>query len=383
MNAALPPLPEMRRALSRRDPGYDGLFYFAVRTTGSFCRPSCSSKKAKPANVEFFPDVRAARFAGYRPSKRCRPLEATGAAPAWVDRLLQLIERDPQARIRNTQLRAMGIEPARARRHFQRRYGMTFQAYARARRLGRAFEQIKQGESMDDVALGHSFESSSGFREAFARAFGSAPGASREAECLKVTWLESPVGPLLAAANDKHVVLLEFTERRMLEAQFDTLRRRFGLPIVPGDNAVLAQLKRELAEYFDGKRKRFTVPLSYPGTPFQQKVWDALQEIPYGQTRSYEDIARAVGSISAVRAVGQTNGLNRICIVIPCHRVVNKDGKLGGYGGGLWRKQALLMLEQGQAIKGTDTFALTSPAAPISSLRKGVSPRQWSWLKHG
>jgi AraC family transcriptional regulator of adaptative response/methylated-DNA-[protein]-cysteine methyltransferase len=363
---AMPSVPEMRRAWQRSDAGYDGLFYFGVKTTGIFCRPSCTAKKPLAKNVQYFDSVRAASFAGYRACKRCKPLEATGAAPAWMQRLLALIERNPQARIRNAQLRKMGVEPARARRHFQKHFGMSFQAYARARRLGRAFEQIKQGKPMDDVAVG--YESQSGFREAFNKAFGTAPRDARDTDVIKVTWLESPVGPLLAAATSRAVVLLEFTERRMLEAQFDTLRRRFKAPIVPGDNPHLAKLRQELAEYFEGKRKDFTVPLNYPGTPFQQKVWDALLEIPYGETRSYEDIARKVGSASAVRAVGQTNGLNRICIVIPCHRVVNKDGKLGGYGGGLWRKQALLTLEQGQKAISYE------PPAPQA---------QWAWLKHG
>lgn len=366
--AALPPVPEMQRAWLRSNGDYDGVFYFGVRTTGIFCRPSCTAKKPLARNVEYFRTVREASFAGYRPCKRCRPLEATGATPLWMQRLLALIERNPQARIRNAQLRALGIEPARARRHFQKHYGMTFQAYARARRLGRAFEQIKKGNPMDDVALGGGYESHSGFREAFTRAFGKAPGAARAADCLQVTWLESPLGPLLAAADSRHVVLLEFTERRMLEAQFDTLRRRFKTAILPGENEHLRKLKRELAEYFEGRLERFTVPLNYPGTPFQQKVWDELLKIPYGETRSYEDIARAVGSAAAVRAVGQTNGLNRICIVIPCHRVVNKDGKLGGYGGGLWRKQALLTLEQGQKPMQLQ------PPAPNA---------QWAWLKHG
>jgi AraC family transcriptional regulator of adaptative response/methylated-DNA-[protein]-cysteine methyltransferase len=365
---AIPSVPAMQRALSRRDAAFDGLFYFGVRTTGIFCRPSCTAKKALARNVEFFASVREASFAGYRPCKRCHPLEATGQTPGWVRRLLERIERDPAARIRNTQLRALGIEPARARRHFLKHYGMTFQAYARARRLGRAFEQIKRGISMDQVAMGQGYESQSGFREAFAKAFGQAPGDTRDADCIRVTWLESPLGPLLAAATSRAVVLLEFTERRMLETQFDTLRRRFKVPIVPGDNAHLVKLKEELAEYFDGRRTRFSVPLNYPGTPFQQKVWDELLKIPYGETRSYEDIARKVGSASAVRAVGQTNGLNRICVVIPCHRVVNKDGKLGGYGGGLWRKQALLTLEQGQ-----QQMDMSAPAPQA----------QWGWLKHG
>lgn len=345
---AMPPVAEMQRALTRRDAAFDGLFYFGVRTTGIFCRPSCSARKPLPGNVEYFASVREAAFAGYRPCKRCHPLQAGGAAPAWVQRLLARIEREPQARLRNAQLRTLGIDPARARRYFLKHYGMTFQAYARARRLGRAFEQIKRGISMDEVALGQGFESQSGFREAFARTFGRAPGASREADCLRVTWLESPLGPLVAAASEDKLVLLEFSERRMLETQFDTLRRRFRTGIVPGDNELLARLKRELAEYFTGRRRQFSVPLDYPGTEFQHKVWRALLDIPYGETCSYEDIARAVGAPRAVRAVGTANGCNRIAIVIPCHRVVNKGGKLGGYGGGLWRKQALLALEKGQ-----------------------------------
>ena len=365
----LPPVPEMQRAWIQGDASYDGVFYLGVRTTGIFCKPSCKPpRRPLPKNVEYFRNVREAAFAGYRPCKRCKPLEANGATPLWVQRLLARIEKDPSARINNVQLRGMGIDPARARRHFKKQFGMTFQGYARARRLGRAFEQIKQGDSMDEVALGQGYESQSGFREAFARTFGKAPGAAKDADPIQVTWLESPLGPLLAAADSRHVVLLEFTERRMLETQFDTLRRRFKAAIVPGENALLKQLRQELVEYFDGRRQRFTVPLIYPGTPFQQKVWDELLKIPYGETRSYEDIARAVGSASAVRAVGQTNGLNRICVVIPCHRVVNKDGKLGGYGGGLWRKQALLELEQGQAQM---------------NLRAPEPQAQWAWLKHG
>ena len=116
---------------------------------------------------------------------------------------------------------------------------------------------------------------------------------------------------------------------------------------MPGENAHLTKLKAELQEYFAGRLKKFSIPIVYPGTPFQQRVWTGLIEIPYGETRSYEELARIVGSPDGQRAVGHANGTNRIAIVIPCHRVVNKDGKLGGYGGGLWRKQYLLDLEKG------------------------------------
>src|SRR5262249_32136012 len=142
------------------------------------------------------------------------------------------------------------------------------------------------------------------------------------------------------------ICLLEFTDRRALETQLATVRRRFACAMVPGEHDLLERLQDELDEYFAGTRTEFTVPLVYPGSPFQRQVWEQLLQIPYGETRSYEDVARAVGTPAGQRAVGMANGQNRIAIVIPCHRVVNKDGRLGGYGGGLWRKQFLLDLER-------------------------------------
>jgi AraC family transcriptional regulator of adaptative response/methylated-DNA-[protein]-cysteine methyltransferase len=137
----------------------------------------------------------------------------------------------------------------------------------------------------------------------------------------------------------------------MLEAQLTKLKRLFPSGSVPGENPHLQQLRKELESYFDGTLQQFKVPLVYPGTPFQVRVWKELLQIPYGATRSYEEMAHRVGSPDAVRAVGTANGMNRIAIVIPCHRVVNKSGKLGGYGGGLWRKQFLLNLENSSQQK--------------------------------
>jgi AraC family transcriptional regulator of adaptative response/methylated-DNA-[protein]-cysteine methyltransferase len=212
--------------------------------------------------------------------------------------------------------------------------------------MSTALEQIRQGSDLDDVALGNGYESHSGFREAFLKTFGQPPGHCRKADCLVMDVVESPVGPLLVAAQDSGVCLLEFTDRRVLDQQLATLRRRFGSGLVPGRHRYLDQLQEELAEYFAGTRTDFQVPLVYAGTAFQQKVWDGLRKIPYGQTLSYEALAAAIGAPGAQRAVGRANGQNRIAIVIPCHRVVNKDGQLGGYGGGLWRKQFLLDLER-------------------------------------
>jgi AraC family transcriptional regulator of adaptative response/methylated-DNA-[protein]-cysteine methyltransferase len=335
----------MRRAYLAGDAGYEGRFLVAVRTTGIFCRPTCPARKPRPDNVEFFGEARAALAAGYRPCKRCRPMEADDQ-PACARQLLADVEGAPAAHLTESDLRKRGIDPATARRHFQRRFGMTFQAYARARRLGRALHQIREGSSLDDAVFANGYDSHSGFREAFARMFGKPPGRIRGQDCVTVHWLTSPLGPLVAGATQGGVCLLEFTDRRMLETQFTTVRRRFRAPIVPGKTEHLARLADELADYFAGKLREFTVPLVYPGTAFQRRVWEGLLQIPYGQTESYEALANRIGSPGAQRAVGRANGLNRIAIVIPCHRVINKDGQLGGYGGGLRRKEFLLRLER-------------------------------------
>jgi AraC family transcriptional regulator of adaptative response/methylated-DNA-[protein]-cysteine methyltransferase len=347
----LPPVREMQRAYLRSDASYDGVFYLGVRTTGVFCRPSCHARKPKVENVEFFAAPKQALFAGYRPCLKCHPLKAD-EEPAWVRRLIDHVETRPQERIRERDLRAMRIEPARVRRYFAARYGLTFQAYCRARRLARAFERIRSGQSIDDAVFDTGYESHSGFRDAFRAAFGTPPGSVRQgamtstaAAAITLAWIETPLGPMIAGANDSGVCVLEFTDRRMLEQQLATLRKRFNAAFVPGEHRYLDRLRTELQEYFAGTRQTFAVPLTAPGTPFEERVWRALQAIPYGETRSYADIAREVGSPAAVRAVGRANGMNRIAIVIPCHRVVNKSGELGGYGGGLWRKRRLLHLE--------------------------------------
>ena len=217
--------------------------------------------------------------------------------------------------------------------------------------MSNALEKIRLGEGLDEVAFDSGYESLSGFRERFADLIGAPPGRARDADCIRMAWVESPLGPLVAGARAEGVCLLEFTDRRMLEAQCATLKRRFRCALVPGENDHLAQLKAELAEYFAGRRRAFDVPLLVPGTPFQERVWRELLAIPYGETRSYEDLARTLGNADAQRAVGRANGMNRIAIVIPCHRVVNKTGELGGYGGGLWRKHRLLALERGGAAE--------------------------------
>ncbi|MFH1017680.1 MAG: methylated-DNA--[protein]-cysteine S-methyltransferase [Pseudomonadota bacterium] len=336
----------MKKAFFNRDASYDGIFLTGVRTTGIFCRPTCPAKRPLPEHLAFFGTAQEALFAGYRPCKRCRPLQIGDSQPEWLAQLLTELDESPAARIRDGELQSRGLDPVHVRRYFRRNYGMTFQAYSRGLRMSKAFRQIRQGGDLDDAALDHGYESNSGFREAFFRTFGAPPGKSRDGNCVTVAWIESPLGPLVAGTTDKGICLLEFTDRRMLETQFKILKKHFAGPWVPGLHPHLARLREELAQYFAGTRMEFAVPLDFPGSVFQQKVWGELRRIPYGQTCSYDDLARRLGNPNAMRAVGGANGKNRIAILLPCHRVVNKDGELGGYGGGLWRKRFLLDLER-------------------------------------
>jgi AraC family transcriptional regulator, regulatory protein of adaptative response / methylated-DNA-[protein]-cysteine methyltransferase len=337
---------EMMRALMDRDRTFDGLFFAEITTTMIFCRPSCPAKKPKPEHVEFYDTAKEALFAGFRPCRRCRPLQPTESAPAWVDALIERVEADPSKRIPDHELRTEGLDPAAVRRHFLKSCNMTFQAYCRSRRLGAAFSAIRSGASIDDAVFGYSWESHSGFREAFTKAAAVPPGKARTADFIRLAWIDTPLGPMAAGATEKALCLLEFTDRRMIEAQLVTVKHRFHMPLLPGDSPIFELLKKELAEYFDRKRTTFSVPFEYPGTDFQRRVWDALIRIPFGETRRYADLAKELGVPGAARAVGHANGLNRIAILIPCHRVINADGGLGGYGGGLWRKLRLLETER-------------------------------------
>jgi AraC family transcriptional regulator of adaptative response/methylated-DNA-[protein]-cysteine methyltransferase len=342
----LPGPQEMYGALLRRDPAYDGLFVVGVRTTGIFCRPTCAAKKPQARNIEYFPTAREALLAGYRPCKRCRPLANGGCPPAWVERLLQRVDRAPTARVTDADLREMSIDPTRARRYFKNHYGMTFHAYHRTRRMGLALAEVRRGRDLTDVGYRHGFDSPSGFRDAFARVFGRPPGRSRGLACRSARWLDTPLGAMVAVAGPEGLSLLEFADRRGLESQIASLRKRLGCTIVPGPAEPLDVIADELARYFAGTLTRFTVPLELAGTPFQLAVWRRLMEIPYSETLSYSRLADHVGRPGAQRAVGRANGDNRLAIVVPCHRVVRADGSLCGYGGGLWRKQWLLDHEQ-------------------------------------
>jgi AraC family transcriptional regulator of adaptative response/methylated-DNA-[protein]-cysteine methyltransferase len=337
----MPSTDEMYQALVERDPTFEGLFFACVRTTGIFCRPTCGARKPLRENVEFAATASEALSLGYRPCRVCHPTSVS-EDPAWLASLLDEIASAPGTRLRDAELRARDLDPVQVRRAFKRRFGMTFQAYQRACRLGTAIRGLRQGHATLDAAFDAGFESDSGFREAFERVFGMSPGRARDAAVLVAAPLDTPLGPMVAIAGDEGLELLEFVDRRALEQELSTLRRRLASAIVPGEHPVLSGLAGQLREYFDGTRHTFDLPLRPRGSEFQLRVWRALCAIPYGTTTSYAEMARRVGSPAAVRAVGTTNGRNQMAIVIPCHRVIASDGSLSGYGGGRWRKQWLL-----------------------------------------
>jgi len=336
----------MYKALVDKDVAYEGTFVAAVKTTGVFCRPTCTARKPKKENVEFFKTTKEALAKGYRPCKICRPLERFGKTPDFVKRVLDEISVDPSKKFRDRDLIASGIEPSKIRRWFLKNHGVTFHAYQRMFRINTAFKKIREGESVTSVAFDSGYESLSGFNESFKSIFGVAPSNSKEKQVINITRLETPLGTMFACATEQGICLLEFTDRKMLETEFKTLAKRLNANIIQGDNQHFEMLKKELEEYFDGGRKEFTVPLFTPGTEFQQSVWNLLQTIPYGATRSYKQQAIALSRPEAIRAVANANGMNRISIIIPCHRVIGEDGNLTGYGGGLWRKKWLLDFEK-------------------------------------
>jgi len=343
---ALPPESVMLSAFLDGDASFDGVFVTAVRTTGIFCRPSCPARKPRRENVRFFGSPREALAAGYRPCRRCRPMEPVGRPPDWLGPLLRDVDADPTRRWSDADLRARGLAPERVRRWFRRHHGMTFHAYSRARRLGTALGSVKEGSDVTRAAYESGWDSLSGFQEAFRQWFGESPTAAAGRALISVDRIATPLGPMLVGATEEALCLLEFTDRRALEHQVRRVAVRLGAVYVPGRNALVARAADRLSEYFDGTRRTFDLPLAPAGTPFQGEVWDALRAIPYGQTRSYGEIAASIGRPRAVRAVGTANGGNALAIVIPCHRVVGADGKLVGYGGGLWRKRRLLELER-------------------------------------
>ncbi|MBB4039218.1 AraC family transcriptional regulator of adaptative response/methylated-DNA-[protein]-cysteine methyltransferase [Microvirga flocculans] len=335
-------------ALLARDPSYEGFAYVGVKTTGIFCRLTCPARKPKRDNVVFFSCTDAAQGAGFRACLRCKPLDSRRPASGALDLLRDKVKAEPDRRWTTEELKALGYDPSTVRRAFQREYGMTFAQYARSQRLGHAVSRLKQGGSVLEAQLDAGYESGSGFRDAIGRLIGDAPARTTARQILTAQWLDTPIGAMLAVADDAGVHLLEFAERKALPNEIKRLREQVA-PIAFGRHPMIDTLADEVRRYFAGQLAAFTVPVVQKGTAFEATVWDNLRRIPVGQTRSYGALARTLGRPDSARAVARANGANQIAIIVPCHRVIGADGSLTGYGGKLWRKQWLLEHERRMA----------------------------------
>jgi AraC family transcriptional regulator, regulatory protein of adaptative response / methylated-DNA-[protein]-cysteine methyltransferase len=342
MQMSWPSDDDLYAAFCRKDMAFDGVAYIAVRTTGIFCRPGCPARIPLRRNVTFFRTPDEAMAAGYRPCKRCRPLEPPESASALVRLLLGEIEAAPTRRWSAADLEALGVDPVTARRHFKKRFGVSFLEYSRAHRLAGAFAAIEDGASTLSAQLDAGFESSSAFREAFSRSFGQPPARARSSALLRSAWIDTPLGTMIALTDSSRLHVLEFSNRKDIALQLARYRNRLNAAFVPGETAPSRWLRRELDLFFSGRQLAFRIEPAETGTPFQEQVWARLRRIPPGSTLSYARLAEEIGSPMSVRAVANANAMNRCAIVTPCHRVVGTDGSLTGYAGGLPRKRWLI-----------------------------------------
>ena len=336
----------MYQASFDKNPEFEGVFWMGVKTTGIFCRPTCTARKPKPENVEFFTNTKAAISKGYRTCKVCKPLENPDETPENIQKILNELSENHELKLKDSDLLERNVEPATIRRRFLKHYGMTFHAFQRTFKINSAFKKLQQGENVIETALDSGYESISGFNESFKNIVGTSPKNAKNQKIVDLKRIETPLGTMIACADENGISMLEFSERKSLNKELEEISKYFKANIIQGENPHFKTLEKELNDYFEGKIQEFTVPLSPVGTDFQKKVWEVLRTIPYGTTLSYQQQADILGNPKAVRAVANANGLNKISIIIPCHRVIGSNGTLTGYGGGIWRKQKLLELEK-------------------------------------
>ncbi len=346
MSLFLPDPKTLYTAMLERDPAYDGHAFVAVTTTGIFCRLSCPARKPNFENSQFFDSAASCLQAGFRPCLRCRPLDFLRQREPLVADLMTRLEADPEHVWSEADLVALRLDPSTVRRAFRRHLGISFLELARFRRAGRGMAHIAHGSSIIEAQLEAGYDSASGFRGAIGRLVSDTPQHLKCRSLLKADWLETPIGAMLAVADEEQLHLLEFFDRKALPKELERLREATRSAIEFARNSVVNRIAAELEAFFAGRDPHFQTPLAQHGSPFTRTVWNSLLTIPPGTSRSYRDLAHAIGQPTALRAVARANGANQIAIVIPCHRVIGHDGSLTGYGGGLWRKQWLLEHER-------------------------------------
>ena len=338
-------------AFEARDRAFDGRIFVAVSSTRIYCRPSCPARRPKRENVSFYQHEGDARAAGYRPCLRCRP-DAVARDRQAVEQAVHLIDAAEKPPRLEALAAAVGYAPHHFQRLFTRDLGVSPAAYARARRVRRAQSSLEENATVTEAIYDAGYQAPSRFYADAGERLGMTPSVWRDGGrgvTIRHAVVASPLGPLLVAATDKGICRLTFDEDE------GALRRRFPhADLQPGGEALAALIGQVLAA-IERPLAMPDLPLDVAGTAFQERVWAELRKIPAGETRSYAQIAAAVGQPGAVRAVGTANGANPVAVLVPCHRVVRSDGSLGGYAGGLDRKRRLL---EAETIAGQGTLPL-------------------------
>ena len=340
------------RAVMARDSSQDGKFVFAVSSTGVFCRPSCPSKRPKRANVTFYERAVDAEHAGYRACLRCRPKAVDGNPQAALVRAVcRYIEHHLEDRLT---LGLLAHEFRRSPFHLQRMFksvlGISPKAYIDACRLQNVKNNLQAGHSVTTSLYAAGYGSSSRLYERTASQLGMTPEKYRRgavAAVVRFTIANSPLGRMLIAATDKGICSIRFGDSD--EELQQGLMREFPFAVRKRDDQAMAQWRASLVQVMRGQGAHPSLPLDIRATAFQRRVWEYLQQIPRGETRSYSEVAREIGMPTATRAVARACATNPVAVAIPCHRVVREDGDMGGYRWGVERKEKLLDLEQASA----------------------------------
>ncbi len=348
-------------AVVTRDRRCDGAFVYAVRSTGIYCRPSCPSRRPQRGRVTYFDEPAAAEAAGYRPCRRCQPDRAVPEEPglALVQQICAYLAEphDPAPTLQALGAR-FGWSPYHLQRTFKRIVGVTPRQYAAEQRLERFKDHLKDGQPVTAALYGAGFQSSSAAYTDAVDRLGMTPGQYRRGgDATPIAYATAPcaLGRLLLAATDRGICAVRFGDSEASLVQ--VLSEEFPAADLRQAEADLGSWLAALLAYLDGQQTSVDLPLDVRATVFQRRVWEALRTIPYGTTRTYGEVAAAIGQPTAVRAVARACAANPAALVIPCHRVVRSDGGLGGYRWGLARKQALLVQEAHQAFAVRDKEA--------------------------
>ncbi|HEV2854485.1 MAG TPA: bifunctional DNA-binding transcriptional regulator/O6-methylguanine-DNA methyltransferase Ada [Thermoanaerobaculia bacterium] len=344
-------------AVLERDARFDGRFVYAVESTGVYCRPTCPSRRPRRSNVRFFAVPGEAESAGYRPCRRCRPRQGeTSRQAEAVRRACGYLEAHlDEAPTLNDLAREVGMSPWHLHRTFKAVLGLSPKQYAARLRAGRFKDEVRGGESVATATYGAGYGSSSRLYEKAGENLGMTPGAYRRGGRgmrVRYTLADSPFGRLLVGATERGICAVSLGDGDSGDGPLEAeLRREYPNAEIERDDAALRPWLDAVLpalEGRDGGMGARELPLDLQATAFQWRVWQALQEIPRGETRSYGEIAEALGRPGAARAVAQACASNRVALVVPCHRVVRGDGEPGGYRWGAERKRRILDLEAGR-----------------------------------